>query len=133
MVEYNPGHAALAHTRTLVFLRKWIGGPIFDIEAIWEEHTYFEFEVRSVAKTMGTMVVSVIPRTAACHLFLHMAIAGRAICESRPNGELFACDSWDSITKCSYNYLDDRGYRSREPHCVLSRSFHLRVSSPSQA
>ncbi|KAF7330791.1 hypothetical protein MVEN_02418300 [Mycena venus] len=24
--------------------------------AIWEEHTYFEFEVRSVAKTMGTMV-----------------------------------------------------------------------------
>lgn len=32
---------------------------VFDLEAIWEEHTYFEFEVRSVAKTMGTMVVCV--------------------------------------------------------------------------
>ncbi|KAK7060179.1 hypothetical protein VNI00_000944 [Paramarasmius palmivorus] len=54
--DYNPGYASLAHSRTLVFLRKTLGGPIFDIEAIWEEHTYFEFEVRSVAKTMGTMV-----------------------------------------------------------------------------
>jgi len=31
-------------------------GLFFDLEAIWDEHTYFEFEVRSVAKTMGTMV-----------------------------------------------------------------------------
>lgn len=54
---YDPGSAALAHSRTLVFLRKWLGGPFFDIEAIWDEHTYFEFEARSVAKTMGTMVV----------------------------------------------------------------------------
>jgi hypothetical protein len=37
----------------------------FDLEAIWEEHTYFEFEMRSVAKTMGTMVVCYY------HLFLH--------------------------------------------------------------
>jgi carboxymethylenebutenolidase len=56
--DYHPTNAALAHTRTLVFLRKWLGGPHFDLEAIWEEHTYYEFEVRSVAKTMGTMVVS---------------------------------------------------------------------------
>lgn len=55
--EYDAGSAALAHSRTLVFLREHIGGPHFDIEAIWEEHTYFEFELRSVAKTMGTMVV----------------------------------------------------------------------------
>lgn len=55
--EYVPGEATLAHSRVLEFLRKILGGPIFDIEAIWEEHTYFEFEVRSVAKTMGTMVV----------------------------------------------------------------------------
>ncbi|KAG6813453.1 hypothetical protein H0H92_010787 [Tricholoma furcatifolium] len=53
---YDPGSAALAHSRTLVFLRKQLGGPVFDLEAIWEEHTYFEFEDRSVAKTMGTMV-----------------------------------------------------------------------------
>lgn len=54
---YQPGLAAIAHTRTLVFLRKHLGGPNFDLEKIWDEHTYFEFEVRSVAKTMATMVV----------------------------------------------------------------------------
>lgn len=57
--DYDPGNAAMAHSRSLVFLRKWLGGPIFDLEAIWDEHCYFEFEVRSVAKTMATMVVSV--------------------------------------------------------------------------
>lgn len=55
-VEYEAGPAALAHTRSLVFLRKHLGGPHFDIEAIWDEHCYFEFEARSVAKTMATMV-----------------------------------------------------------------------------
>jgi len=54
--HYDPRSASLAHSRTLVFLRKGLGGPFFDLEAIWDEHTYFEFEVRSVAKTMGTMV-----------------------------------------------------------------------------
>ncbi|KDR83485.1 hypothetical protein GALMADRAFT_235649 [Galerina marginata CBS 339.88] len=54
--KYDPGHAALAHSRTLVFLRKSLGGPLFDLEAIWDEHTFFEFQERSVAKTMGTMV-----------------------------------------------------------------------------
>ncbi|KAF9481987.1 NTF2-like protein [Pholiota conissans] len=54
--KYDPGNAALAHSRTLVFLRKGLGGPFFDLEAIWDEHTYYEFEERSVAKTMGTMV-----------------------------------------------------------------------------
>ncbi|TFK74452.1 hypothetical protein BDN72DRAFT_955784 [Pluteus cervinus] len=56
LASYDPGSAAVAHSRTLAFLRKWIGGPTFDLEAIWDEHTYFEFEVRSVAKTMATMV-----------------------------------------------------------------------------
>jgi carboxymethylenebutenolidase len=59
--EYDPGNAALAHSRSLVFLRKWLGGPTFNLEAIWDEHCYFEFEIRSVAKTMGTMVVSLSP------------------------------------------------------------------------
>ncbi|KAF5363857.1 hypothetical protein D9756_000597 [Leucocoprinus leucothites] len=54
--DYDPGNASLAHSRSLVFLRKWLEGPYFDLEAIWDEHCYFEFEVRSVAKTMATMV-----------------------------------------------------------------------------
>lgn len=56
--KYDPGNASLAHSRTLVFLRKHLGGPFFDLEAIWDEHTYYEFQARSVAQTMGTMVVS---------------------------------------------------------------------------
>lgn len=50
--HYNHSAANVAHTRTLTFLRKSLGGPDFDLEKIWEEHTYFEFENRSVAKTM---------------------------------------------------------------------------------
>jgi carboxymethylenebutenolidase len=55
--SFSPSSAVMAHTRSLVFLRSHIGGPFFDIEEIWEEHTFFEFVDRSVAKTMGTMVV----------------------------------------------------------------------------
>jgi carboxymethylenebutenolidase len=54
---YHSGSASIAHSRSLAFLRTHLGGPHFDLEAIWDEHTYFEFEVRSVAKTMSTMVV----------------------------------------------------------------------------
>ncbi|KAF8514973.1 hypothetical protein JB92DRAFT_2811096 [Gautieria morchelliformis] len=54
--HYHARSAALSHTRSLVFLRQHCGGPYFDIEAIWEEHMHFEFETRSLAKTMGTMV-----------------------------------------------------------------------------
>ncbi|KJK88070.1 hypothetical protein H633G_08065 [Metarhizium anisopliae BRIP 53284] len=53
---YKPPAASIAHSRNLVFLKKHVGGPVFDIEAIWEEHTYWEFERRSVAQTMATMV-----------------------------------------------------------------------------
>ncbi|KAJ7229019.1 NTF2-like protein [Mycena pura] len=55
-VDFHTGTASIAHTKAAVHIRKCLGGPFFDLEAIWEEHTYFEFEVRSVAKTMGTMV-----------------------------------------------------------------------------
>lgn len=58
-----PGHpdfkislAGVAHTRTLTFLKKHMGGPFFDLEKIWDEHTYYEFGDRSVEKTMATMV-----------------------------------------------------------------------------
>lgn len=56
--NYNAAASSVAHTRSLVFLRKHLGGPHFDLEAIWEEHTYWEFEKRSVSQTMATMVVS---------------------------------------------------------------------------
>jgi carboxymethylenebutenolidase len=56
--DYHGPSAALAHTRSLVFLRKHLGGPHFDLEKIWNEHCFYEFEVRSVTKTMSTMVVS---------------------------------------------------------------------------
>ncbi|CAP97346.1 Pc22g00580 [Penicillium rubens Wisconsin 54-1255] len=58
-----PGHpdfkistAGVAHTRSVGFVKKHVGGPFFDLEKIWDEHTYYEFEVRSVEKTMATMV-----------------------------------------------------------------------------
>ncbi|EER25600.1 hypothetical protein CPC735_067000 [Coccidioides posadasii C735 delta SOWgp] len=54
--DFLPSSAAVAHTRSLTFLKSKLGGPLFDLEAIWDEHTYFEFGDRSVAKTMGTMV-----------------------------------------------------------------------------
>ena len=58
-----PGHKhfryiseSLSHTRNLQFLRPLMGGPYYDLEAIWEEHTYYEFADRSVEHTMSTMV-----------------------------------------------------------------------------
>ncbi|RHZ62584.1 uncharacterized protein CDV56_109072 [Aspergillus thermomutatus] len=58
-----PGHAdfkystaGVAHTRSLSFLKKHLDGPYFNLEKIWEEHTYYEFGDRSVEKTMATMV-----------------------------------------------------------------------------
>ncbi|KAF8755491.1 Lea domain protein [Rhizoctonia solani] len=54
--SYNHTQATLAHTRTLTFLRTHIGGPVFDLESIWEAHTQFEFEGRDVDATMSTMV-----------------------------------------------------------------------------
>ncbi|RFU30473.1 hypothetical protein B7463_g5875, partial [Scytalidium lignicola] len=54
--EFLSASAAVAHTRSLEFLKKQLDGPWFDLEAIWEEHTNFEFENRSVENTMSTMV-----------------------------------------------------------------------------
>ncbi|KAJ4412568.1 hypothetical protein N0V85_003661 [Neurospora sp. IMI 360204] len=55
-VGFNPNAASVAHTRSLTFLKPLLGGPYFDLEAIWDEHTKYEFEDRSVEKTMATMV-----------------------------------------------------------------------------
>jgi carboxymethylenebutenolidase len=47
---------AISHPRNLTFLKRYIKGADFDLGTIWEEHCYFEFEDRSVAKKMGTLV-----------------------------------------------------------------------------
>ena len=54
--SYRPSAAAVAHTRSLSFLKPLMNGPFFDLEAIWDEHTRLEFGERSVAGTMATMV-----------------------------------------------------------------------------
>ncbi|KAM3438515.1 hypothetical protein NHJ13734_004139 [Beauveria thailandica] len=60
---FSPGHRdfhypsdSIAHTRNLQFLKAKMDGPYFDLESIWEEHTYYEFADRSVEHTMSTMV-----------------------------------------------------------------------------
>ncbi|KAK3949862.1 hypothetical protein QBC32DRAFT_27260 [Pseudoneurospora amorphoporcata] len=55
-VGFNPSVVSVAHTRSLTFMKPLLGGPYFDLEAIWDEHTKYEFEDRSVEKTMATMV-----------------------------------------------------------------------------
>jgi carboxymethylenebutenolidase len=47
---------SVSHSRSLSFLKPLMNGPYFDLEVIWDEHTYWEFENRSVENTMNTMV-----------------------------------------------------------------------------
>jgi carboxymethylenebutenolidase len=54
--DFDYAADSVAHTRNLQFLKPKMGGPYFDLEAIWEEHTYYEFADRSVEHTMSTMV-----------------------------------------------------------------------------
>lgn len=54
--DFSYSLEALSHTRNLSFLKPLMNGPYFDLEQIWDEHTYFEFENRSVEWTMSTMV-----------------------------------------------------------------------------
>ncbi|KAL2825777.1 LEA domain protein [Aspergillus cavernicola] len=54
--QFHYASEAVSHTRNLTFLKKHMEGPYFDLEAIWDEHTYYEFETRSVPDTMSTMV-----------------------------------------------------------------------------
>ncbi|KAF2219536.1 hypothetical protein BDZ85DRAFT_285377 [Elsinoe ampelina] len=54
--DFHYATEAISHTRNLTFLKKHLDGPYFDLEAIWDEHTYWEFENRSVEHTMATMV-----------------------------------------------------------------------------
>ncbi|KAK2593431.1 hypothetical protein QQS21_008882 [Conoideocrella luteorostrata] len=54
--DFNYNAESLSHTRNLKFLKPLMGGPYFDLESIWDEHTYYEFADRSVEHTMSTMV-----------------------------------------------------------------------------
>ncbi|KAH6873931.1 hypothetical protein B0T10DRAFT_449624 [Thelonectria olida] len=54
--EFNYASEAISHTRNLSFLKPLVDGPYFDLEAIWDEHTHYEFVDRSVEHTMATMV-----------------------------------------------------------------------------
>jgi carboxymethylenebutenolidase len=54
--DFNYASEAVSHTRNLTFLKPLMDGPYFDLETIWNEHTYYEFEDRSVEHTMSTMV-----------------------------------------------------------------------------
>lgn len=54
--EFNYSAEAVSHTRNLTFLKPLVDGPYFDLEAIWDEHTHYEFNDRSVEHTMATMV-----------------------------------------------------------------------------
>jgi carboxymethylenebutenolidase len=53
--NYDKASAGLAHSRSITLLRR-VMGPSYDLEALWEEHTRYEFETRDVAATMQTMV-----------------------------------------------------------------------------
>ncbi|RBR11049.1 uncharacterized protein FIESC28_09194 [Fusarium coffeatum] len=54
--EFNYTTESVSHTRNLTFLKPLMNGPYFDLEDIWDEHTYYEFADRSVEHTMSTMV-----------------------------------------------------------------------------
>ncbi|EFW99212.1 lea domain containing protein [Grosmannia clavigera kw1407] len=54
--DFDYSAEAVAHTRSLTFLKPLVSGPFFDLETLWEEHTFYEFEDRSVEHTMSTMV-----------------------------------------------------------------------------
>ncbi|KAF2757412.1 NTF2-like protein [Pseudovirgaria hyperparasitica] len=55
-VDFNYASESVSHTRNLSFLKPLMHGPYFDLEAIWDEHTAYEFETRDVDATMSTMV-----------------------------------------------------------------------------
>ena len=53
--SYDRPAAGLAHSRSIALLRQ-VMGPHYDLEALWEQHTTYEFVKRDVAATMQTMV-----------------------------------------------------------------------------
>lgn len=68
--DFHYNSESLSHTRNLKFLKPLMDGPYFDLETIWDEHTYYEFADRSVEHTMSTMVaepyVNHVPTVSQC-------------------------------------------------------------------
>jgi hypothetical protein len=124
--QYDPASASLAHSRTLVFLRKKLGGPFFDLEAIWDEHTYFEFEARSVAKTMGTMVVRLFIDLVFTALKSYITQAEPYVNHIPTVRLMLSTSTSDQLIYVMY-FLDDGRHRSRKTHCFLQGSLHLLV------
>jgi carboxymethylenebutenolidase len=53
--NYDKLAAGLAHSQSIGLLRQVLG-PRYDLDALWERHTLYEFGTRNVAATMRTMV-----------------------------------------------------------------------------
>ena len=53
--NYHRTADGLAHSRTIALLRRVLG-PHYDLEALWEAHTRYEFATRDADATMATMV-----------------------------------------------------------------------------
>jgi len=52
---YHKPSAMMAHSRTIALFREVLG-PRYDLSALWDKHCEYEFGLRDVPKTMGTMV-----------------------------------------------------------------------------
>lgn len=74
--EFDYATEAVSHSRNLAFVKKVMGGPYFDLELLWEEHTFYEFGERSVENTMATMVeepyVNHVPTVSFSFFFLFL-------------------------------------------------------------
>ncbi|WP_420223273.1 dienelactone hydrolase family protein [Pigmentiphaga litoralis] len=53
--HYDKASALMAHQRSIELLREAIG-PRYNLSALWDKHTEYEFAVRDADKTMATMV-----------------------------------------------------------------------------
>ena len=53
--HFDKPAAMMAYSRTLALLRKVLG-PVYDLNSLWEQHTYHEFVTRDVDAVMPTMI-----------------------------------------------------------------------------
>jgi carboxymethylenebutenolidase len=51
---FNRSASDHAHSRTIGFLRRLLG-PVYDLDALWEQHLYYEFNLIDAERTMTTM------------------------------------------------------------------------------
>ncbi|MBV9461777.1 MAG: dienelactone hydrolase family protein, partial [Bradyrhizobium sp.] len=52
---YDKPAALMAHSRSIALFRR-VMGPHYDLSALWDRHTFYEFGERDVDATMATMV-----------------------------------------------------------------------------